>query len=101
MNIDEAKKVLELEVALAPEEAAAKIEERFSLLHGLNAVSKESPGSPYLQARITIAKNVMLAEYAADQKEKGGVRGRASARSSACIVKVMRASEAKAFYLSH
>ncbi|CAK9025676.1 unnamed protein product [Durusdinium trenchii] len=56
MSLDEARKVLDAEGGVTP----AQVEERFQTLHKLNAPSEESPGSPYLQARIAAAHKVLL-----------------------------------------
>eukprot|EP00931_Biecheleriopsis_adriatica_P081008 TRINITY_DN54359_c0_g1_i1.p1 TRINITY_DN54359_c0_g1~~TRINITY_DN54359_c0_g1_i1.p1 ORF type:complete len:141 (-),score=45.30 TRINITY_DN54359_c0_g1_i1:57-449(-) len=57
MSLDEARKVLDAEGAAVTE---ALIEERFNTLNGLNAPSEESPGSPYLQDRISAARQVLI-----------------------------------------
>mmetsp|Transcript_124792 Transcript_124792/g.349576 ORF Transcript_124792/g.349576 Transcript_124792/m.349576 type:complete len:128 (-) Transcript_124792:116-499(-) len=66
MSLDEAKKVLDADAADGP----AKIQERFDVLHKLNAPSENSPGSPYLQSRITAAHKVLLEEMAKADKSK-------------------------------
>lgn len=45
-------------------------QERFDVLHKLNAPSENSPGSPYLQSRITAAHKVLLEEMAKADKSK-------------------------------
>ncbi|CAJ1344912.1 unnamed protein product [Effrenium voratum] len=62
MSLDEAKKVLDAEGSFS----AAQVEDKFQTLHKLNAPSEESPGSPYLQARIYAAHKV-LSEHLGSQ----------------------------------
>merc|ERR1712048_1212819 len=59
MSIEEAKQVLEVDSATG----APQIEERHDVLRKLNEPNQEdSPGSPYLQARISAARTVLLEE---------------------------------------
>mmetsp|Transcript_6519 Transcript_6519/g.18290 ORF Transcript_6519/g.18290 Transcript_6519/m.18290 type:complete len:119 (-) Transcript_6519:244-600(-) len=65
MALDEARQVLGVELTATPEEIAT----RFDLLNKLNAPSEESPGSPYLQIKISAAQTVLL-EALAKEKAK-------------------------------
>mmetsp|Transcript_2240 Transcript_2240/g.3866 ORF Transcript_2240/g.3866 Transcript_2240/m.3866 type:complete len:117 (+) Transcript_2240:120-470(+) len=67
MTADEAQKVLELEGTALDE---AKIQERFDVLHKLNATTDEFAGSPYLQARILVARQVLIDEHVAKAKKE-------------------------------
>eukprot|EP00434_Breviolum_minutum_P016233 symbB.v1.2.014305.t1/scaffold1034.1/size142864/18 len=82
MSLDEAKKVLDAEGSVTQ----TQVEERFQTLHKLNAPSEdlfchvsqglvfcavcceESPGSPYLQARISAAHKVLLEQLGSEPK---------------------------------
>eukprot|EP00435_Cladocopium_sp_Y103_P069621 s574_g33.t1 len=69
MSLDEARKVLDAEGSVTP----TQVEERFQTLHKLNASSEESPGSPYLQARISAAHKVLL-EHLGSHESKTGAK---------------------------
>ncbi|CAE8643939.1 unnamed protein product [Polarella glacialis] len=58
MSLDEARKVMESEnVAVLTEK---HIQEKFEVLHKLNQPSEDFIGSPYLQARISAARAVLI-----------------------------------------
>eukprot|EP00933_Yihiella_yeosuensis_P020291 TRINITY_DN16295_c0_g1_i5.p2 TRINITY_DN16295_c0_g1~~TRINITY_DN16295_c0_g1_i5.p2 ORF type:complete len:155 (-),score=46.51 TRINITY_DN16295_c0_g1_i5:203-619(-) len=56
MSLDEARKVFDVE-ASATEQI---VQERFETLHKLNAPTEDFVGSPYLQARVSAARTVIL-----------------------------------------
>eukprot|EP00930_Biecheleria_cincta_P080489 TRINITY_DN68779_c0_g1_i1.p1 TRINITY_DN68779_c0_g1~~TRINITY_DN68779_c0_g1_i1.p1 ORF type:complete len:137 (+),score=34.76 TRINITY_DN68779_c0_g1_i1:28-411(+) len=66
MSLDEARKVLDAEGSSV---TAATIEERYKILHALNAPSEDSPGSPYLQARISAARSVLLKNLGGEEQK--------------------------------
>eukprot|EP00397_Hematodinium_sp_SG-2012_P056915 GEMP01070700.1.p1 GENE.GEMP01070700.1~~GEMP01070700.1.p1 ORF type:complete len:132 (+),score=28.03 GEMP01070700.1:23-418(+) len=60
MHSDEARNILDVQPIANSEE----IIRRFERLHELNSPRDESPGSEYLQTKVTIAKDVLLDELA-------------------------------------
>merc|ERR1719343_115678 len=58
MSVDEARNVLGVEAGTGEK----AIQERFDVLYKLNTATEESAGSPYLQTKITAARNVLIDE---------------------------------------